>query len=273
VFESSGIANKGTPQGRRSLGALAALAVLALVAAGCGGGDGGGESEAAARKKLEAGATKTTDAKSLRMSLGFEAEEEGESQEIGCLDLAVDTAKPEKVDLVFFDQSCAGGAEAHELIAIGRKAWGLSGPGSWRAAKITPALLHELSSEQTDFGKLMAAAENIEATPEGGAVEEGDHFVDVTSYDFEAPASAFPGSEDLGDLKVQFQALLDRKGFLRELTVHGDENGFGATVTAKYDDIDEPTGIGPPDPDEVQGPVGPIETRDQLDTLFGLSTP
>jgi hypothetical protein len=235
---------------RNTATALLAVAVLGGVA-GCGGGGAGGESEATARKKLEAGATKVTGAKSLRLSLGFEAEEEGESREIGCLNLAVDTAKPEKVDLLFFDQSCEGGAEAHELIAIGRKAWGSTGPGSWRAAKITPALLHELSSEQTDFSKLMTNAENIEATPEGGAVEEGDHFVDVTSYEFEAPASAFPGSDELGDVKVEFEALLDHQGFLRELSVHGDENGFGATVTAKYEDIDEPTGITPPDPSEV----------------------
>jgi hypothetical protein len=272
MFETRASAKKGTRHGRRSLVAVLALAVLGLLAAGCGGGDSGGESESAARKKLEAGATKISGADSMRLSLGFEAEEDGETEPLGCLDLAVDTAKPESIDLLFFDKSCEGGTEAHEMIAVGRRAWGSTGPGSWREAKITPALLHEISDEQTDFSQLMAAAEDIEATPEGGSVEEGGgKFVDVTSYSFEAPASAFPGADpDLGDLKVEFEATLDRQGYLRELIVHGDEDGAGATVTAKYEDIDEPQHIEPPSPKEVQGPVTPIRTRDELDALFGL---
>jgi len=102
--------------------ALGLLAALALAIAGCGGGDSGGESESAARKKLEAGAAKVSGAESLRLSLGFEAEEDGETEPLGCLDLAVDTAKPESIDLHFFDESCEGGTEAHEMIAIGRRA-------------------------------------------------------------------------------------------------------------------------------------------------------
>jgi hypothetical protein len=274
VFESSGIANSGTPRGRRSLGALAALALVALVAAGCGGGSGG-ESESASKKKLEAAAAKIEGAKSLRMSLGFASEEEGETEELGCLDLSIDTGKPEKVDLAFFDVGCSGGTEVHELIAIGHRAWGTESLETWQAAKITPALLHELSSEDTDFGKLMKSAENIEVDPEGGGVEEGDKgkFAAVPKYYFEAPASAFSGSEDLGDLKVEFEATVDRKGFLRELVVHGDEEGVGATVTATYEDIDHDMGITAPDPKEVEGPAKPIKTRAQLDALFGLSTP
>jgi hypothetical protein len=273
MFETWVRAKKGTPQGKRPLVAVLALAVLGLVAAGCGGGgDSGGESESAARMKLEAGATKVSGADSMRLSLGFEAEEDGESEPLGCIDLAVDTAKPESIDLLFFDQSCEGGTEAHELIAIGRRAWGSTGPGSWREAKITPALLHELADEQTDFGQLMAVAEDIEATPEGDAVEEpGGKLVDITSYSFEAPASAFPGADpDLGDLKVEFEATLDRHGYLRELRFHGDEDGVGATVTAKYEDINEPQHIEAPSPAEVQGPVSPIRTREELDALFGL---
>lgn len=255
------------------MAALGLLAALVLAVAGCGGGDPGGESESAARKKLEAGAAKVNQAKSMRLSLLFEAEEDGESEEIGCLNLAADTAKPERVDLTFFDLNCSGGTEAHELIAVGHRAWANSSddPESWAAAKITPELLHELGNEQTDFGELMAAAEDIEVDPEGGAVEEGDSdFVDVPLYSFEAPASAFPRSDDLGDLKVEFEATLDRHGYLRELKFHGDEDGAGATVTATYEDIDQDLGITPPDPSDVKGPARAIHSREELDDLFGL---
>jgi hypothetical protein len=255
--------------------AIALLAAAALGGvAGCGGGSGG-ESESASKKKLEAAAAKIQSAMSLRMSLGFASEEEGESQELGCLDLSIETGKPEKVDLAFFDVGCSGGTEVHELIAVGHRAWGTEDLETWRPAKITPALLHELSNEDTDFGKLMESAEDITVDPEGGGVEEGDKgkFVAVPKYYFEAPASAFSGSEDLGDLKVEFEATVDRQGYLRELVVHGDEDGVGATVTAEYEDIDQDLGITAPDPSEVKGPVSPIKTRGQLDALFGLSTP
>jgi hypothetical protein len=273
VFGTWAIARKGTPRGKRSSAALVLVALTALIAAGCGGGSGG-ESESASKKKLEAAAAKIEGAKSLRMSIGFASEEEGETEELGCLDLSIDTGKPEKVDLAYFDVGCSGGTEVHELKAIGRKAWGTEDLETWRAAKITPALLHELSSEDTDFGKLMEGAEHIEVDPEGGGVEEGNKgkFVAVPKYFFEAPASAFSGSEDLGDLKVEFEATVDRKGFLRELVVHGDEDEVGATVTAQYEDIDQDMGITPPDPKEVEGPAKPIKTRDQLDALFGLSS-
>jgi hypothetical protein len=253
---------------------LALVAAIGLVAAGCGGGSGG-ESEAASKRKLEAAAAKIKGAKSLRMSLGFASEEDGETEELGCLDLSIDTGKPEKVDLAFFDVGCSGGTEVHELIAIGHKAWGTDSLESWRAAKITPALMRELSSEDTDFAQLMEAAEDISVDPEGGGVEEGKEgkFVAVPKYFFEAPASAFSGSEDLGDLKVEFEATVDRQGYLRELVVHGDEDGVGATVTAEYEDFNQDMGITPPDPSEVTGPVSPIKTRGQLDALFGLSTP
>lgn len=253
--------------------AVLALAVLGLVAAGCGGADSGGESESAARKKLEAGAAKINGAKSMRVSLLFEAEEDGETEEIGCLNLAADTANPERVDLTIFNLNCSGGTEAHELIAVGHRAWASSSddPESWAAARITPELLHELGSEQTDFGELMGAAEDIEVDSEGAAVEEGDgNFVDVPLYSFEAPASAFPGSDDLGDLRVEFDVTLDRHGYLRELKFHGDEDGAGATVTATYEDIDQDLGITPPDPSEVKGPARPIHSREELDELFGF---
>jgi hypothetical protein len=57
---------------------LALVAAVGLVAAGCGGGSGG-ESEPASKRKLEAAAAKIKGAKSLRMSLGFASEEDGET--------------------------------------------------------------------------------------------------------------------------------------------------------------------------------------------------
>jgi hypothetical protein len=244
--------------------ALGLLAAFALTVAGCGGGgDSGDESESATRKKLEAGAAKISNAKSMRLSLGFEAEEDGETEPLGCLDLAVNTRKPERVDLSFYETSCANGTETNELIAIGHRAWGSTGPASWREAKITPKLLRELGDEQTDFGQLMAAAEDIETEPDGQ--RDG-------RYSFKAPASSFPGSEELGDLTVEFDAAVDPQGYLRELIVHGEEDGAGATVTVHYEGVNQKQTIEAPNPNEVQGPVTPIETRDQLDALFGLSS-
>lgn len=273
MFESWAMAKKGTPQRRRLPAALVALAAFALLAAGCGGGGGGSADEAKLRKALEAGAAKIAAAESLRTSVLFEVEEGGEADELGCLDLAVDTAKPERFDLSFFDLNCSGGAEARELIAVGHRAWASSStePGAWTAARIAPGLLREVGDEQADLRQLIAAAEAIEADPAGGAVEAGDgHFVDAAKYSFEAPASAFPGSSDLGDLKVEFEATLDRHGYLRELVVHGDEDGTGATVTDKFDDIDQDLGIEPPSPTEVQGPTTTINSRADFEALFSL---
>jgi hypothetical protein len=273
VFEGSAIASKGTPQGRRWPAALVALAVLALCAAGCGGGSGSSESESAARKKLEAAPAKLAQAKSFRVEVPIETEADGENVEVACLDLAVDNhTKLERVDMLIFGQSCAGGSDAHELIAIGHQAWASSGPGSWTAATITPAALNELDDEQVDLKSLFAAAEDIASEPEGGAVEEGEgHFVDVPKYTFEAPASAFPGTDELGDAQIEFEAVLDRKGFLRELVVHGGEDGTGATVTDKYEDVNQDLGIAPPDPSEVQGPMTEIRSKADLAELFGAS--
>lgn len=273
MFESWAMAKKGTPRRRGLPAALVTLAAFALFAAGCGGGGGDSGSEAKSRKALEAGAAKTAAADSVRTSVLFEVEEDGVAQELGCLDLAVDTAKPERFDLSFFDLNCSGGAEARELIAVGRRAWASSStePGTWTAARIAPDLLREVGDEQTDLKKLIAAAEGIEAEPEGGAVEAGDGlFVDATRYTFEAPASAFPSSSDLGDLEVEFEATLDHHGYLRELVVHGDEDGTGATVTDKFDDIDQDLGIEPPSPTEVKGPTTTIASRADFEALFSL---
>jgi hypothetical protein len=246
------------------LAALGLLAALALAVAGCGGGgDPGGETESAARKKLEAAAAKISNAKSMRLSLQFETEEDGDPQPLTCLELAVDTRKPERVDLSFYETSCANGTETNELIAIGHRAWGSTGPASWREAKITPKLLRELGDEQTHFDRLMAAAEDIQTEPDG----QRD-----ARYSFKAPASAFPGSEELGDLTVEFDAAIDPQGYLRELVVHGEEDGAGATVTVHYEGVNQKQTIEPPNPNEVKGPVTPIETRDQLDALFGFSS-
>lgn len=265
MFENSAIARRGTPRRKRRAVTVGLLAALAFVVAGCGGGGGdtGGDSEAGARKKLEAAADKVSGAKSLDLTLGLEIEEDGDPEPVGCLELWVDTGKPEAIDIVFFGDSCHGEI-ANELIAIGRRAWGSTGPDSWREAKITPTLFRELSDEQTDFGELMVAAEDIKVVPDGQADER---------YSFEAPASAFPGSSDLGDLDVEFEATVDPRGYLRELVVHGEEDDAGATVTATYKNINEPMEIQAPHPDEVKGPLTTIETREELDALFGLSSP
>lgn len=263
----------------RPLVALFAVAVLVVVAAaGCGGGsDSSSESESAARKKLEAGAQKLTDAKSFRVRVPIEAEVEGQIEELGCVNLALEHhGKEERFDLLVFDQSCSGGVEAHELIAVGHHAWASSGdPESWTAATITPAALNELDSEQTDLKGLFKAAENIEVDSEGSAVEEGEsNFVDVPSYTFEAPASAFAGTEAeaLGDAQVDFEAVLDKKGFLRKLTVHGEEEGTGATVSDEYEDIGQDLEINPPAPSEVKGPKTKIRSKADLERLFEVPT-
>jgi hypothetical protein len=269
VLETSDRAKKVTA--RRGAAALGLLAALVLVATGCGGDSGG--SESSSRKKLEAGGAKLTAAKSFEVSLLVELEEEGESQEAGCVDLGVDSHRTEAIDLRYYDLNCSGGSEGRELIAIGHRAWASTEPGSYTAARITPHVANELSDEQTtELQGLFEAAEGIEADSEGGAVEEaGGKFVDVTKYSFEAPASAFPDSEDLGDTKIDFDATLDRKGFLRELVLHGEEDGTGVTVTETYTDIDKDLGIAPPDPSEVQGSVQKITSKTDLESLLGTT--
>jgi hypothetical protein len=255
---------------------LLVLALLAaLVAAGCGGGSStGSESEDGARKKLEAAGQKLTDAKSFRVEVPIEAETDGEQQDVACLELGVDNhGKPERFDLILFDTNCSGGFEAHELIAVGHDAWASSStdPGKWTAATISASLLDELDDEQTDLAGLFKAAENVETEAGGASIDEGDGTaVEGTSYHFEAPASAFPNADsDLGDITIEFDATLDPKGYLRELVVHGEEDGTGATVTDRYTKIDEPLGIEPPKPSEVEGKKTRIDSEADLDALFG----
>jgi hypothetical protein len=256
----------------RGLAVLGLLISLGLVAVGCGGG-GSGESESASRGKLEAGGAKLSAAKSFEVSLLVGIEEEGESEEAGCVDLGVDSRKPESIDLRSYDLNCSDGSEAHELVAIGRRAWASSEPGRFTAAKITPKVAHELSDEQTtDLQGLFEAAEGLEAEPKGGAVEESPgNFVDVTRYFFKAPASAFPDSEDLGETSIEFEATIDRKGFLRELVLHGEEEGTGVTVTETYDQINANLGIRPPARSEVHGKVQTISSKSDLEALVGAT--
>jgi hypothetical protein len=259
--------------GRRVVAALAGAALLAALAAGCGSGSG--SDEAGSRKKLEVGGAKLSAAKSFEVSLLVEIEEGGEPPvEAGCVDLGVDGHGAESIDLRSYDLNCAGGSEATELIAIGHRAWASrsSEPGRFTAARISPAVAKELDTEQTtDLQGLFEAAEDIEADSEGGAVLEGKDYVDVTLYSFKAPASAFSGSEDLGDTSIDFTAVIDRKGFLRELTLHGAEDEAGVTVTEKYEDIDADLGIRPPDPSEIHGQTQTIRSRADLDALLGTT--
>jgi hypothetical protein len=258
--------------GARGAAAVLALAVVAALVAGCGGG--ANSDEAALRKKLEAGATKIKTAKSARVTLGFEFDSEGEEQPLGCVDLASETGKPERFELTFFNVSCEGGTESHQLVSVGDKAWASSSPGkeTWTPARITKRLRKELADEQTDVDQLFVAAEGIEEIPDGGAVEVNrTKFVDVPSYTFEAPASAFPGAgKDLGDVTVEFEAVLDKQGYLRELVIHGSEEETSATVTAKYEEIGKDLGVKAPDPSEVKGRVQRIDSKADLDRLFGV---
>jgi hypothetical protein len=255
----------------RPLPALLALLALALLAAGCGG-SGSSADESKARRQLEAGGQKLTDADSFEVSLLFEVEEDGsEPEELGCLDLGVDNHRPVSIDMRIYDLNCSGGSEGTELIAIGRRAWASTGAGRYTAARITPQVAKELDDEQTDdLAQLFEAAEGIKAYPKGAAVIEGDgRSADATAFTFHAPASAFPDSEDLGDTDVEFEAAVDRHGFLRQLVLHGEAEGAGATVTESYEDIDADLGISPPARSEVHGSTKTIRSRADLDELVG----
>jgi hypothetical protein len=252
---------------------LAAIAVLLLVA-GCGGGGGDSGEETAARKQLEASGRKLTDADSFEVSLLIEGEEEGsDPEQLGCLDLGVDKGKTERLDMRIYDLNCSGGSEGTEMIAIGRRAWATHEPGRWTAAEISPPVIHELNDEQTtDLQGLFEAAEDVEEVSDESAVEAraagGEA---VSEFHFKAPASAFPGAEDLGDTDVDFEATIDGQGYLTELTLHGEAEGAGATVTETYEDIGQDLGIAPPDPSEVEGTVQRIDSKEQLEALLGAT--
>jgi hypothetical protein len=251
---------------------LLALLMLAALLAGCGGGSGSSGDEAAARKKLEAAGQKLTDAGSFEVSLLIEAEEDGEDPEqLGCVDLGVDNRKPVSIDMRIYDLNCSGGSEGKELIAIGHRAWAASGEGSWTAAKITPDVIRELNDEQTtDLQGLFEAAEDVEQVTGEDAVEEGAGGGEAwEEFRFKAPASAFPDAEDLGDTDVEFEAAIDGQGYLTELTLHGEAEGAGATVTETYEDIDKDLVIRPPRPSEVEGSVRTIDSREELEALLG----
>ena len=248
--------------------ALVAFAALALLS-GCGGGSS--ESESALRKKLEAAGAKLTAAKSFEASVLFEVEEDDELEPLACIDLSLEGGKPEKLDLLVFDDSCEGGSDAHELILVGNRAWASSEAAEYSEAKISPQVAEEVSGEQTeDLQGLFEAAEGIDSVSKGSAVMERDgKYVDVPTYFFDAPASAFPDSEELGDTKVEFEAAIDRKGFLRELTVRAAEDGTGAKVTTTYEKVDQSQDIHPPDKSEIHGLVVDIRSKADLDELLG----
>ena len=230
--------------------------------------------ETAARQKLEAGGQKLSDADSFEVSLLIEGEEEGsDPEQLGCVDLGVDSRKPESIDMRIYDLGCSGGSEGKEMIAIGHRAWVTREPGSWTAARISPAVIHELDDEQrTDLKGLFEAAEDIEEVSSETAVEAraagGEA---VTEFHFKAPASAFPDSEDLGDTDVDFEATIDGRGYLTVLALHGEAEGAGATVTETYEDIDKDLGISPPAASEVHGTVQQIGSREELEALLGAS--
>jgi hypothetical protein len=258
----------------RSARALLAIATLLALVAGCGGGGDDSGSEARSRKELEAAGKKLTAAHSFDVSLQIELEEDGsDAEEVGCVDLGVDSRKPESIDMRIYDLNCSGGTEGKELIAIGHRAWATSEPANWTAAKITPAVVHELNEEQTtDLQGLFEAAEDIKQVPRDTAVEEtAGGGEPKAEFQFKAPASAFPDAKDLGDIDVDFQATVDDKGFLTQLVLHGEAEGAGATVTETYERINSELGIEPPADDEVHGTVQQIGSRDELEALVGAT--
>ena len=250
-----------------SAAAIVAFLALAAVAAGCGGGGSDSTSEAAARKKLEAGAQKLTDAKSFRVRVPIEAEVEGKIEELGCVNLALEHhGKEERFDLLFFDQSCSGGLEAHELIAIEPPGLGLER----RPGKLDGGDDHARGPRRTrrrtdrPEGPLRGRRKHRGRPTGGERVEEAEgKFVDVPVYNFEAPASAFPGSEDLGDVRSNSKRSSTSKGYLRELTVHGEEDGTGATVSDEYERHRPGPRNQPARPLRSEGPeaADPLESR------------
>ncbi|HEY0278965.1 MAG TPA: hypothetical protein VGC32_11930 [Solirubrobacterales bacterium] len=253
---------------------LFALVVLAALVAGCGGGSGSTEDESTSRQQLENAGQKLTDADSFEVSLLIEGEEEDEeSEELGCVRLGVDNRKPVSIDMRIYDLNCSGGTEGAELIAIGNRAWASTDSGTWTAAKISPKLTKELNDEQTtDLKGLFKAAEDIDEVSADDAVEERAAGGEAKAeFSFKAPASAFPGSEALGDSDVDFEATIDDKGFLTQLVLHGEAEGAGATATETYERIDKPLGISPPAASEVHGTVQKLDSKEELEALLGAA--
>ena len=247
--------------------AAAALALLALAAAGCGGS---GSSEDQIRAELEAGVTKLANAKSLEASALFEVDDEEEAtgtRQVGCLITSVERGKPLKLQMLSFDLNCEGGSESHEVIAIGNRAWSSTEAGSYSAVAIAPGLPAQTNDEVARFKKVFAAADGIEEVGAGGFIEPDGKAEEGPEYAFTAPASSFHESAG-DDEEVEFEAVLDQRGYLRELRVEVGEEGARAIVIQTYGEIDQPLQIGPPDSKDVSGPVVRVEDRSQLRDLL-----
>jgi hypothetical protein len=250
----------------------ALLAALALAIAGCGGGGPDPESEDAARQQIEAAAAKLEAAPSLTVSLVAEGEEDGaEPEKVGCVEIDADKRKPERIDLRV-DLSCSGGPETPEMIAVGRRAWTTTTPGSWTAAEISPSVLSELGDEQTDFAQLLDDAHDIEQISADDAVEERAAGGGAkTEYRFEAPASSFGDVSDLGVDDVDFEATVDAEGVLEEVSIHASQDGAGARIVETYRNVGDDVGIEPPPSSEVHGSINRISSQEELDALLGAS--
>jgi hypothetical protein len=256
---------------RRSRPLLVLLALAALVA-GCGGGSGSSGDETSSRHQLEAAGQKLTKADSFEVSLLIEGEEDGEDpEELGCVRLGVDNRRPVSIDMRVYDLNCSGGSEGAELIAIGNRAWASTGSGTWTAAKISPKLTKELNAEQTtDLQGLFEAAEDIKEVSADDSIEDRAGGGEAKAeFSFKAPASAFPGSEALGESDVDFEATIDGKGFLTQLVLHGEAEGAGATASETYERIDKHLGISPPAASEVHGTVQKLDSKEELEALLG----
>jgi hypothetical protein len=198
----------------------------------------------------------------------IEGEESGEDpEELGCVRLGADNRKPVSIDMRIYDVNCSGGSEGAELIAIGQRAWASTGSGAWTAAKLTK----ELNAEQTtDLQGLFEAAEDVKEVSAETSVEERAAGGEAKAeFSFKAPASAFPGSEALGESGVDFEATIDGNGYLTQLVLHGEAEGAAATATETYERIDKPLGISPPAKSEVHGTVQRLDSKAELESLLG----
>jgi hypothetical protein len=261
------------PIWRRWIAVALLVAIAAALAGGCGG-NGSGASEDALRARLETGVAKLARARSLRASTLYQVETEESPAEPGqgpCVNIAVDRREgPLRIELLSFDQSCAGGGEAQDVIIVGSRAWVSNNqPERWAPAKLAAGLPKQLTDERGKFKRLLAAASDIQRGGTGAYSTPSGDFEEGPEIDFTAPASSFsqvPGTESTD---VDFRALLDRQGYLRELVASVGEGEEGVTVTQTYEEIGQPQGIAAPDRDEVVGPVAQIRSRRDLENLLG----
>ena len=202
--------------------------------------------EAAPRKKLEAGGAKLTAAKSFEVSLPDRSRRR--RRRAGGARLRqprrrqprqAGTLRPPRSST----STARAGAKRTELIAVGHRAWAIE-PTTGQLdrgedhARRSP---HELDDEQTnDLQGLFEAAEDIDVDRRRRRGRRSATASSSTSPSYSAsrrPLRPSPTPRTSATLKIDFEAAIDRKGFLRELVCARD--GTGATVTERYDEATE----------------------------------